>query len=253
MNAPEASPPAQARQASAWRPWIAEAVGTGLITFAGIAASHLAPSALASALASAAAAFLAIAAFATVSGAHFNPVVTLAFAATGRVAWRSVPAYLVAQLVGATLAVTLLERAGVSAALVPPAWSHAVPVAVGEAVGAAVLLGSIAVAIHHHGKPGASTPLAATIAVGLACAILAVAPLGSGILNPAKSFAMLGAGATGVAGLPRGAGALWLVVNALAPLVGAWSGWVGTRWMLRTPATEPEAAPVPATAAEAAP
>lgn len=45
------------------------------------------------------------------SGAHLNPVVTIAFAARGDFPWRRVPAYLVAQLVGA------LAAAGVLAAL----------------------------------------------------------------------------------------------------------------------------------------
>jgi aquaporin Z len=39
-----------------------------------------------------------------VSGAHFNPAVTTAFAAAGRFPWREVPAYIGAQLIGAFLA-----------------------------------------------------------------------------------------------------------------------------------------------------
>jgi glycerol uptake facilitator-like aquaporin len=41
------------------------------------------------------------------SGAHMNPVVTLAAAITGGLRWRMVPGYLVAQLVGAVLGVWL--------------------------------------------------------------------------------------------------------------------------------------------------
>ena len=36
-----------------------------------------------------------------ISGAHFNPVVTLAMAATGKLSWRDVPSYLAAQFSGA--------------------------------------------------------------------------------------------------------------------------------------------------------
>ncbi len=43
-----------------------------------------------------------------VSGAHLNPVVSIAFAARGDFPWRRVPGYLIAQLVGATLACLLL-------------------------------------------------------------------------------------------------------------------------------------------------
>ncbi|CAA0817819.1 Aquaporin NIP1-2 [Striga hermonthica] len=39
-----------------------------------------------------------------ISGAHFNPSVTIAFATCGRFPWKQVPAYVVAQVVGSTLA-----------------------------------------------------------------------------------------------------------------------------------------------------
>jgi MIP family channel proteins len=44
-----------------------------------------------------------------VSGAHFNPAVTLAFAVTRHFEWRRVPAYWAAQLVGAVAAALLLR------------------------------------------------------------------------------------------------------------------------------------------------
>ena len=43
-----------------------------------------------------------------ISGAHFNPAVTIAFAAIGRFPWRDVPAYAVGQVVAASLAAALL-------------------------------------------------------------------------------------------------------------------------------------------------
>jgi len=43
-----------------------------------------------------------------VSGAHLNPAVTLAFAGRGDFPWKRVPAYIVAQFVGASLAALLL-------------------------------------------------------------------------------------------------------------------------------------------------
>jgi aquaporin Z len=45
----------------------------------------------------------------TVSGAHLNPAVTLAFAVRGNFPWRRVPGYMVAQLVGGTAAALLLR------------------------------------------------------------------------------------------------------------------------------------------------
>ncbi len=43
-----------------------------------------------------------------ISGAHLNPAVTIAFAARGDFPWRRVPGYIIAQLVGSTLACLLL-------------------------------------------------------------------------------------------------------------------------------------------------
>jgi aquaporin NIP len=39
-----------------------------------------------------------------ISGAHFNPAVTVAFATCGRFPWKQVPSYAVAQVLGSTLA-----------------------------------------------------------------------------------------------------------------------------------------------------
>jgi len=51
-----------------------------------------------------------------VSGAHFNPAVSLAFALRGDFPWRRVPGYIVAQFIGAVLAVAFLQAViGVSA------------------------------------------------------------------------------------------------------------------------------------------
>jgi len=44
----------------------------------------------------------------TVSGAHLNPAVSIAFAARGNFPWKRVPAYIAAQFVGACLATLLL-------------------------------------------------------------------------------------------------------------------------------------------------
>src|SRR6202012_3205605 len=60
-----------------------------------------------------------------VSGAHLNPVVSIAFAARGDFPWRRVPGYVLVQLLGATLAVLFLAavfgRIGSLGATVPGA------------------------------------------------------------------------------------------------------------------------------------
>src|SRR3954453_16383009 len=45
----------------------------------------------------------------TISGAHLNPAVTLAFAVRGNFPWRRVPGYIVAEVLGAVLAALFLN------------------------------------------------------------------------------------------------------------------------------------------------
>jgi glycerol uptake facilitator-like aquaporin len=56
---------------------------------------------LANTVATGAALVALISTFGSISGAHFNPAVTLADATQGGIAWREVPAYIAAQIVGA--------------------------------------------------------------------------------------------------------------------------------------------------------
>jgi glycerol uptake facilitator-like aquaporin len=60
---------------------------------------------LANTLATGAALVALILTFGPISGAHFNPAVTLADASQGGVQWREVPAYIAAQIIGAFLGV----------------------------------------------------------------------------------------------------------------------------------------------------
>ncbi|HVR64356.1 MAG TPA: MIP/aquaporin family protein [Polyangia bacterium] len=89
---------------------VAEALGTALLLAAvvgsGIMAEELArPNAalalLANTVATGAALVALISSLGPISGAHFNPVVTLAAASQGDLPWREVPGYLGAQLAGA--------------------------------------------------------------------------------------------------------------------------------------------------------
>lgn len=93
---------------------MAEALGTALLlaTVVGsgimgerLSGGNVALALLANALATGAGLVALIQTFGPVSGAHFNPVVTLSLAMSRRFAWRDVPAYLGAQVVGAVLGV----------------------------------------------------------------------------------------------------------------------------------------------------
>lgn len=89
---------------------VAEAVGTAFLLAAvvgsGIMAARLAGgnsglALLANTVATGAALVALILTFGQISGAHFNPAVTLADASQGGISWRDVPAYLSAQIIGA--------------------------------------------------------------------------------------------------------------------------------------------------------
>jgi len=93
-----------------------EALGTALLLAAvvgsGIMGEHLAGgnvaiALLANSIATGAALVALILAFGPISGAHFNPAVTLADAAIGGTRWSAVPAYVTAQLLGAFFGVAV--------------------------------------------------------------------------------------------------------------------------------------------------
>src|SRR5919202_4029715 len=89
---------------------VAEAVGTCLLLAAVVgsgimgerlAGGNVAVALLANTVATGAALVALIIAFGPISGAHFNPAVTLADATQGGLPWREVPAYVLAQIAGA--------------------------------------------------------------------------------------------------------------------------------------------------------
>jgi glycerol uptake facilitator-like aquaporin len=83
---------------------LAAVVGSGIMAER-LAGGNIALALLANAIATGCALFALILVFAPWSGAHFNPVVTLALAIDGELAWRDVLAYIAAQLVGAVIGV----------------------------------------------------------------------------------------------------------------------------------------------------
>jgi len=85
---------------------LAAVVGSGIMgeTLAG---GNVALALLANTVATGAALVALIITFGPISGAHFNPVVTLADASQGGLPWREVPAFLAAQIAGAFLGVAV--------------------------------------------------------------------------------------------------------------------------------------------------
>ncbi len=91
------------------RPLAAEFIGSAFLSAAvigsGIAAQNLsggnvALALLANAIATGGILFVIIAVFAPLSGAHFNPAISLAFAIRGELAWRLCALYIAAQIAG---------------------------------------------------------------------------------------------------------------------------------------------------------
>lgn len=98
---------------------LAIVVGSGVMG-QGLAAGNEALALLANALATGAGLFVLISVLAPISGAQFNPVVTIVSAARGGTSWREVPYFVLAQVFGA-IAGVLLAHAMFGAPLVQ--WS----------------------------------------------------------------------------------------------------------------------------------
>ena len=83
---------------------LAAVVGSGIMAER-LAAGNVALALLANAVATGAALVALILAFGSISGAHFNPAVTLSAAFLGGLPWRDVPGYIAAQMMGACVGV----------------------------------------------------------------------------------------------------------------------------------------------------
>jgi aquaporin Z len=144
------------------------------------------------------------------SGGHFNPAVTLGFAIAGRFAWRDVPGYLVAQLVGGALGSSVL----VVIASTDPSGFLADARESGFASNEALLTGVFVAVIL---AVTARTELAtlAPFAIGLTLTVIHLVsiPISNTSVNPARSIA------TAIYGGPAALAQVWAFI--LAPIVGA--------------------------------
>ena len=163
-----------------------------------------------------------------ISGAHFNPAVTVGAAVAGRFAWKDVPAYVIAQFVGgllATSALALIGTFGPADAFADaqaggfysngfdegsPAGYGLVAVIVAELILTAVFLIVILGVTDDRAFAGF-----APLAIGLTLTVmhLVAIPVSNASFNPARSLA------TAVYGGPEALGQLWVFI--VIPVIGA--------------------------------
>lgn len=152
-----------------------------------------------------------IAAVGHISGAHFNPAVTVAFALTRHFAWREVPFYAIAQLLGAVLgALTLRLIIGDVASLGVTLPSGAVEQSFGLEIVLTAFLMFVIIAVATDAKAAGTI---AAIAIGMTVTLDALwgGTISGASMNPARSL-----GPALVAGIFDHQ---WLYI--LAPLIGA--------------------------------
>jgi aquaporin Z len=159
-----------------------------------------------------------------VSGAHLNPAVSVAFSLRGDFPWRRVPAYVVVQLIGATLAALFLH----AVVNVSATYGSNYPAA-GYSAGSAFLMEAVLtlglVSVILGTASGAqNVGLFGAIGVGayIALAGLWGSPISGASMNPARTFGPDLVGTTFTS--------YWVYVAG--PLVGAALA-VGAAWILR--------------------
>jgi aquaporin Z len=164
----------------------------------------------------------------TISGAHLNPAVTLAFAVRGNFPWRRVPGYIVAQLVGAVLASGFLQLmyGGIINGATEP--TKDVSLLVAMLTEAVLTLGLVSV-ILGTASGARNVGINGALAVGAYIGLVSVwgAPVSGASMNPARSL-----GPELVAGNLSG---YWIYL--VGPIIGAMAA-VGFEFILKGKATK---------------
>lgn len=193
----------------------AEALGTLILVFGGVGTAIFAAGFkggvgglnvgfLGVALAFGLTVLVGVYAFGPISGGHFNPAISLGMAAAGRIPWRDVPGYIVAQFVGGIIGSSLLYWIAANG---PKGFLHKT-VAAGFAsngygahspggfgMGAAMIIEIILTAVFLYSVIGSTSKIAspgfAGLAIGLTLTLihLIAIPVDNTSVNPARSLA----------------------------------------------------------------
>lgn len=124
------------------------------------------------------------------TGAHLNPIVSIALAASGRVAWREIPTYLAGQIAGAfagSAAVAVLLGTGVHLGATVPQGGDLVRAFVGETVFTAALVGAVFLLADRGEGARRWRLLLPPSVVGISTAV--IGPWSGSSLNPARTLA----------------------------------------------------------------
>jgi glycerol uptake facilitator protein len=171
-----------------------------------------------------------IATLGELSGAHFNPAVTIALATLRKVAWSTVPGYIAAQVAGAVVAALVVKFALTAPADATSYGATSVnekflagdgAAALAELIGTFALMWAIIGMAVNPRAERAWAPLVIGSTLGLA--VMAIGPLSGAGLNPARAF-----GPALVGGAYGGAG-MFLLVYVAAPVAGALLAALGYR------------------------
>lgn len=167
----------------------AEGLGVFFLVFAGGAAILAGASPLAVSLVFGCVVAVLVYALGHVCGAHFNPAITVAFAATGHFPWRRVAPYVAAQLLGATVAAFLLRTLFDDVVALATAFTPSFGLARAALVefAATFLLAFVIIAVATDRRAASGF---AGLAIGLTVALNAIwaGPLTGAGTNPARSL-----------------------------------------------------------------
>ena len=204
----------------------AEFIGTFALVFAGcgaIAANHLTGGAvghLGICLTFGLVVCVMIYATGHISGAHFNPAVSIGFASAGRFSWKEVPAYIGSQVLAAIAAILLLRFTTGSPVLgeTLPTGTLAQALVIETTLTFFLMFVISAVATDHR-----ATGQLAGVAIGGTVALCALfgGPFTGASMNPARSLG------------PAifGSGLQWMGLYTLGPLMGAVAGARCYEWL----------------------